>query len=175
MNSLKKLLVGAALGAFGVAALSGCSPASGTAAVVNGVVIPDSRITDYSEGCAVVLASQPQLQMTANELRPQMVMWAVLGEMSSQQAAQMGADAPTDAQVRDYMQQLGLGVLLTDERCAQAALGIARSDLIASGLGLQSASYLGAYDVELNPRYGNWDPANLTLAGSGSLSELAQS
>ncbi len=167
--------MGAALGIFGVAALTACSPASGTAALVNGVAIPDSRVTSFSEGCSVALRDDPQLALSPNELRPQLLVWAVLGEMSSQQAALMGAGAPSDSQIRDYMEQRGLSALLTDDRCAEAAVGIVRSDLIASSLGSQSDTYFDSYTVELNPRYGSWDQAKLSPTGSGSLSDLAKS
>ena len=173
MNSSKKLLVGAALGVFGAAALSGCSPASGTAALINGVAIPDSRVTAFSEGCSAVL-QDTQLAQSPNELRSQMVTWAVLDEMSRQKAAQMD-DPPTDTQLRDYVEQAGLNILLTDDRCAEAARGVARHDLIALGLGVNTEPYFGGYTVELNPRYGSWDATNLDVSGSGSLSEIANS
>lgn len=172
VKSCMKVLTGAALGVVGVAALSGCSPASGTAALVNDVAIPDARVTSFADGCSAVLASSPQLAQSPNQLRPQMVKWAVLDEMSRQQAEKMGSNAPDDAQMRDYIEQSGLSQLLGNGECAEAALGVARHDLIALSLGSNMDSYFGAYTVEVNPRYGTWDQANLAVSGSGSLSEL---
>ncbi len=168
---MNKHIARAALPLIGVAMLAGCSATGGTAAVVNDVVIPDSRVSSFAEGCSAVLQGSPQLAQSPNQLRPQMVKWAVLDEMSRQQAETMG-DAPSDDQLRDYVEQAGLGVLLTDERCSEATLGVARHDMIALNLGDKMASYFGAFDVELNPRYGEWNATDLQAGGSGSLSSL---
>lgn len=170
-SGMNKLIARAGIPLIGVALLAGCSATGGTAAVVNGVSIPDSRVTGFAEGCSTVLQGTPQLAQSANELRPQMVKWAVLDEMSRQQAAESD-EAPTEDQLREYVERAGLGVLLSDERCEQATLGVARHDLIALGLGEDMASYFGAFDIELNPRYGEWNATDLQAGGSGSLSSL---
>lgn len=168
MKKLTHLVIAPALG---VALLAGCSPNGSTAALVNDVQIPESRVTSYAEGCAAVLDNEGSIAENAAALRPQMLKWAVLGEMSRQQAAANGG--PSDDEMRDYVAEAGLTQLLENDACGEATLGVARHDLIALGLGADMASYFGAFDVELNPRYGHWDPARLEAGGSGSLSDAA--
>ncbi len=155
----------------GVALLAGCTPNGSTAAMVNGVAIPESRVNSYAEGCATLVQGEGTPEEVAIAIRPQMLKWAILGEMSGQQADSVGG--PTEDEMRVYVEESGLNELLSEPGCAEATLGVARHDLIALGLGSDMSSYFGAFDVELNPRYGQWDPTQLQAGGSGSLSEPA--
>lgn len=168
MKKLTHLLVAPVVG---VALLAGCSPNGSVAAIVNDVEIPESRVTSYANGCATMIEGDQSDTQKAAMVRPQMLKWAILGEMSRQQAEANGG--PTEEQMLAYVEEAGLQQLLTDPDCAEATLGVARHDLIALGLQADMASYFGAFDVELNPRYGVWDPARLEAAGSGSLSDVA--
>lgn len=165
MKKLTHLLVAPAVG---VALLAGCSPNGATAAIVNDVVIPEARVSSYADGCATMVQGDGSDAQKAAAVRPQMLKWAILGEMSRQQSESVGG--PTDEEMRAYVNEAGLAQLLTDPDCAEAALGVARHDLIALNAGADHASYFGSFDVELNPRYGQWDPAELEAVGSGSLS-----
>lgn len=157
----------------GVMLLAGCSPSGGTAAVVNGVPIPDSRITDYAQGCSAALAAVPgAAAQSANALRSGMVSWAVVGEMARQQAAATGNDFSNSA-LTSYIQSAGRAELMQDPRCAAALLGVARHDLFVQSLGNQVGNYLASQNIVLNPRYGVWDWNKLGPSGSGSLSQVA--
>lgn len=169
---MKKLAGRAVLPLLALSLFAGCSPTGGTAAVVNGVAIPDSQVTGFAEGCSAVLQEIPQLAQTPSQLRPQAITWAVLGEMSRQQVAAAGA-GPTDQQLRDYVTQAGLGVLLTDSRCAAAMMGLARHDIVGLTMGGDIGDYLESFEVEVNPRYGEWNMEDLRASGSGSLSQIA--
>lgn len=172
---MNKLIGRAVLPLLGLALLAGCSPTGGTAAFVNDVAVPDSRVSEFAEGCsAVLMDDESQLARTPNQLRSAMVQWAVLGEMSRQQLASMGIE-PTDEQLRNYLIRNGIGGMLDDPRCAEAALGLARHNVLVLSLGSNSGTYFDAYQVELNPRYGAWDPVTLVIVGSGSLSQVAGS
>lgn len=171
MSSMNKLVARAVLPLLGLSLLAGCAPTGGTAAIVNGVTIPDSRVTQYAEGCAVALANGGQAA-TPNQLRPQMAGVAVLGEMSRQQIALEG-DGPTDDQLRTEIRRLNGDYLLSDPRCEQATLGLMRYNLIAGSLGERWAESFGHFEVELNPRYGQWDWTAMAAGGSSSLSQLA--
>ncbi|GAA2181318.1 hypothetical protein GCM10009785_15730 [Brooklawnia cerclae] len=158
----------------GVVLLSGCTPSGGTAAVVNGVSIPDSLVTEYAEGCSAALAAEPQAtSQSANDLRAGMVSWAVVGEMAKQEAIRTGNDF-SDETLTSYIDSAGRSYLMSDSRCSQALLDVARHDLLVQSMGTADVSeYLESQDIVLNPRYGTWDWNQLGPSGSGSLSEVA--
>ncbi len=162
-----------AVSALAVTLMAGCSPAGGTAATVNGIPIRDSLVSSWAEGCAQALSNHPTLAQSAGSLRPQMAKWAILDQMSSQYIEQSGGAivTPSESELRDYVTQRGLGDLFSNEQCAQAAYGIARHDRLALSLGASASQYLTAFNVELNPRYGTWDPSVLGIIPSGSLSQ----
>lgn len=169
---MKKLMGRVALPLLGLSILAGCAPTGGTAAIVNDVTIPDSRVTQFAKGCAVALQNVGQ-PATANQLRTQMVGLAVLDEMSRQYVADAGV-GPTDDQLRSEIRRLDRDFLLSDPRCEQATLGLMRYNVIAISLGQDWADTFGKYQVELNPRYGQWDWSRLMGGGSGSLSQVAR-
>ncbi|MGI5951774.1 MAG: hypothetical protein ACOX61_08010 [Brooklawnia sp.] len=168
MKKLTALLVAPLAG---VALLAGCTPNGSTAAMVNEVAIPNSRVTSYADSCATLVQGDGTPEEIAADIRSEMLTWAILGEMSSQHADSFGG--PTEDEMRAYVEDSWANRLLSAPECAEAVLGLARHDLIALGLGSDIGSYFSAFDIEVNPRYGQWDLSRLEASGSGSLSEPA--
>lgn len=169
---MNKLVGRAVLPLLGLSLLAGCSPTGGTAAIVNGVAIPDSRVTSFAQGCSAALQDQsnPQAELEPNALRPTMLQLAVLDEMSRQQASG-DAQAPTDDQLLEEVRRRNGEQFLVDERCAEATTALMRHEHYLLTL---RDEYLGSYTVEMNPRYGVWDPDQLIAVGSSSLSTVDQ-
>ena len=92
---MKKLVGSVVLPILGLSLLAGCAPTGGTAAVVNGVSIPDSRVTEATDGCASVMRDfgVPEGQMHLQVLR-----WAVFDEVARQFVATSGLQ-PTEAEL----------------------------------------------------------------------------
>ena len=153
-------------------ALVGCSPSGGTAAVVNGVAIPDAQITQIAQGCAAQVEQQAGGELTAEQLRTQIVRWAIIGQMSKQYADQHHVDI-SDDQLREHIRANSSPELLEDPACEAAVLGVARHDLLSLSLQSNINDYILGNEIEVNPRYGTWDATRLTLVGSGSLSEMS--
>lgn len=163
-----KKLIGAACAVLAATMMTGCSPAGGTAAVVNGQAISDSQITTWSKGCDEALKSMGQ-QSDAATIRPIMVRWAVLAQSSNDYLADHPI-AGIDDQVDAYVRQSKLGPLLDQPACGQLIHEFGKHNLLVASLGANAEDYLGGIEVELNPRYGEWDAANLDLVAQNSLS-----
>jgi hypothetical protein len=168
---MKKLVGSVVLPVVGLALLAGCAPTGGTAAIVNGVAIPDSRIVQATEGCASVLR---EFGVTEGQMRLQVVRWAVIDEVASQFVATSDLK-PTDAEILAEARAEGAEAFLADARCGQLTSGVLRYNLLAAALaesGEEWPQTFRAPDIEINPRYGVWDPSSLTLVNTGSLSQL---
>lgn len=177
--------------------LSACAPTGATAAVVNGVVITNSQVNSVAQGCATAindsgLAAQ---EVTPDLIRADALQISILSEWAAQYVVDEAGEAdgladgesaasylqnnevsgeglPTEEEMLGTIEQSQQTYLLESEDCAAAMLGLARHNVLAYTAG---ADYFNqASEIEVNPRFGNWDPATLTVAGSGSLSELAQ-
>lgn len=167
---MKKLVGRAVLPLLGLSLLAGCTPTGGTAAIVNGVTIPDSRVTEFAKGCSVALENAGE-SVPPSLIRPDMVRWVVLGEVG-RQYVEAGGAGPTEEQLRTEIRRNGVDNLLSDARCEQGILGLMRYALIEYSLGQQGAeTTLHQYSIELNPRYGRWDWSQTNGVGSGSLSQ----
>lgn len=163
-----KLIGRAVLPLLGLSLLAGCASSGGTAAIVNGVVVPDSKVTSFSNGCSQIMMEKGEANATPQALRQQMVAIAVIEEMGKQQIASSG-QAPSEDEIMDELEERGLDVLLENADCAEAVTALARHNVLA----LSHDDYFGSYEVELNPRYGVWNPEMLTAGGSSSLSDAA--
>lgn len=163
----KKLRL-AGLPVIAAIALTGCANSGSTAAIVNGVAIPDSQVVEYAEACAT------PLRANANELRFDMVQWVVLGEMSEQYLEEHPDQRPSEADLVKYAEQHPtLQFAVADQGCRPAALAVTQHQVLALNLGSQAKEYIQDNEVTLNPRYGAWDAENQRPAPLDSLSEIA--
>ena len=89
---MKKLVGSVVLPILGLSLLAGCAPTGGTAAVVNGVSIPDSRVTEATDGCASVMRD---LGVPEGQMHLQVLRWAVFDEVARQFVAASGVDSVT--------------------------------------------------------------------------------
>ena len=170
---MKKLVGSVVLPVLGLSLLAGCAPTGGTAAVVNGVSIPDSRVTEATDGCASVMRD---LGVPEGQMHLQVLRWAVFDEVARQFVATSGLQ-PTEAELLAEARIEGAEELMADARCAQLVSGVLRYNLLAAALaqsGTQWPDTFGAPDIKINPRYGVWDPPDVTWAGTGSLSQFDQ-
>lgn len=153
--------------AIAALALAGCaSPA--TAVVVNGAEITERQVDKVSDGCATVYEN------TANDLRRDVVNNLLIGQLGFSVAKEHGVQI-TEAERLQFLQTTTAGqIMLSDEECAKMADGLAIYLLAMDRIG-QEAFITTAQEAEitLNPRYGIWDSEQGTVAGTGSLSELA--
>lgn len=152
-----------------VALLAGCSlPTPSVAVQVGTAKITETQVTNVAEGCGIVLA-QP-----AANLRRDVVVFLTRGELATQIAAANNIDlgrGVLDTFVRT--QAPGIVSYYEDDDCAQLADAAAKFEIVA-GTVADPAAVLALTDqieLQLNPRYGTWDPATLEASGTGSLSE----
>lgn len=88
---MKKLVGSVVLPILGLSLLAGCAPTGGTAAVVNGVSIPDSRVTEATDGCASVMRD---LGVPEGQMHLQVLRWAVFDEVARQFVAASACNRP---------------------------------------------------------------------------------
>ncbi|WP_139650869.1 hypothetical protein [Tessaracoccus massiliensis] len=150
--------------AAAVVLLAGCSPTPGTALVVDGTRYSENQITQISEACAEAM------NISAEQMnRRGIVGTLLLGGLFDS----FGADI-TDDQLQELGAQQGpeSEQLFTVDECRPLAL----ADVKVKMLGQLDQQFLfdgaNGLDVQLNPRYGKWEPTSPELIDmSGSLSE----
>lgn len=168
---MKKFARWVALPIVGVIGLSGCAHQGSTAAIVNGVEIPDSVIVDYAKACAPVLTQRNE----PNMIRFDMVQWVVLGEISDQYVAEHPDQRPSEDDVEAYAEQHPvLSHALREEGCRAVALDVAQYQVVALNLGGRAGDYIQGNEVLLNPRYGAWDPEKQAPNQLASLAGVAE-
>lgn len=166
---------------------------------VNGQVLTEARVTELSRTISDVAiaswkaqqeASQPAASRTPEEqaayetsLAKQQVAMApgkyrlsVVGASIQIQLAQDAAKAAnitvTDDQRKQVISDNGLSALSDNPVTKDLVNGLADVQVVFSDTnGLAAGKDAAAKAVvQLNPRYGTWDPTQLTLTGTGSLS-----
>lgn len=141
-------------------ALAGCSPAPTTAAEVGGTTISEATLTATHEGCTALGAQASR----ASVLSP-----LVIGEA----ARQVAADHDVDLSELDQLTagDPNIAPYMGNEDCARVGEAQGLLALLSSQLeqDVWIDAILGA-DINVNPRYGAWDPEAGTIGGSGSIS-----
>lgn len=150
--------------AAAVAMLAACSPVPSTVSLVNGERVSAEDLQRSIDGCA-------ELGYTTQELPvKQHVLFLTAGELVNQVAANHGIEF-AEGELRALAQQTQLAGVLGNEECARLSYPGVSLGLLTEAVGDEEIlSELRGADVEINPRYGEWDAETLSLVGSGSLS-----
>jgi predicted component of type VI protein secretion system len=156
---LVRVLVAALVGLL---ALAGCSTSPRVAAVVNGVEVPVSAVEQLQPALAPFL-SDSSAQSVAGML--------VAVELGRQLAANHQLTF-TDDDRAALKAQLPAELVALPET-ADFVAGYVDLNLVASSLGDAFTTEAAAIPVQVNPRFGTWDPDQFSLTGSGSLSSPA--
>lgn len=150
-------LVPALAAVTALAGLAACSPGPTVAAQVGDATIT-SALVDKSFTSCQDLGVQAPVATILTVL--------VYGEVAQGLASEYGL--PLENSVLD---QFVPAEALASDGCDDVFRAEASVNLIASELGEEIVlDALGNADVEVNPRFGAWDPQALGVAGSGSLS-----
>lgn len=147
-----------------VALLAACSPTPGTALVVEGNRYTENDITQIVDGCAEAL------NIPAEQMRRQGVVGTLLlGGMFDTFQADITDD---DLQTVGAQDMPGSEQLFSVEDCKPLAAANVKVQML-SQLDQQFVTEAAQkLDVQLNPRYGKWEPNTPQLLNtSGSLSE----
>lgn len=164
-----RVLVAGAVAAT-LLASAGCSVRAQTAFSVDDDVTTVSQVTDTVNGCAAAMG-EASSALSASAMADLMVQVQLTRAIAASQNVQVSDDDLTMLIQNGQIQGLPAS-LLSDPNCAQLAVGLALQAVIIS----QSSSdaYVAAaadHAVVVNPRFGTWDPSDLSLSGSGSLSQ----
>ena len=169
----------AALIAAGMVVLSGCATAGdpNVAVTVNGEVLTETRVTELSQAISEEQAAyETELDKQQVDVAPGKYRVAVVGAAIQAQlardAAKIANITVTDAQRQEVISQNGLSALSANPVTKDLVDGLANVQVVfTNASGLQAGKEAAAKaEVQLNPRYGTWDPSQLTLTGTGSLS-----
>lgn len=142
--------------------LAACSPTSGTAAAVDGTTLSESRVTQIIDGCVDASGGTAE-----NFPRRAIVQTFLIARLFDRVAA--NAEEITPESIAGVARQQ-YPALMDDEACSDLALDSIKTsflDQVDRALVIKQAQ---AADVDLNPRYGSWDPRSEGLFGSSSLS-----
>ncbi|MCL2653851.1 MAG: hypothetical protein FWD63_08725 [Propionibacteriaceae bacterium] len=165
----KARVLAALLAAASVLAFSGCSVRAQTAFTVDGEVTTMTQVNDTINGCAAAFGEQPST-LSAPSVTDAMIV-AQLSRVIAQEQKTQTSDADLTSMIQNG-QMPGLSPdFLTDPTCADLAVGLALQALLVFQMGTDP--FLAAvqnHAVAVNPRFGAWNPDDLTLSGSGSLS-----
>lgn len=151
-----------------VAALAGCSPAPGTAVVVDGKAYSRHDVRQAAESCATLLGLESNA-ITEPDAARGIALNGLIGEIE----AAYGEISPE--QLQAVATQFGTGgpAALRDEVCAPVLLGYTKFNLVRqSGAGAVLSEAVAETDVMLNPMYGSLVPDEQALFQSSSLSRL---
>lgn len=150
-----------------LAALVGCSPSPTVAADVAGTVITRAELNASHQGCASLGYDIP-----VNGILSLLVLSDALQVAADEAGVSLTAEEIDAAAAANQ----DLAGALSDPGCARAAktsvaLGLLSQKIDPAKI-LESVKKM---DIQVNPRFGQWDPTQATIEGSGSLSVLAKS
>lgn len=143
-------------------ALAGCGPSPSAAADVAGTRISESALTQAVDGCAA---------FGVDLTRPEMLRFLVVGEAVRATARDHGVNidqSEVDLMINSDPQA---ALMATDPACKKAVEANVVLSLLAPHMDeTELVDHVSSLDIEVNPRYGAWDPVTATVGGSGSLS-----
>lgn len=148
-----------------VALLAGCSPSPGTAAQVDGATVSESEVQSVMDGCealGIPVSEIPRAQFLSN---------LVMDHAAKKVANEQGV-AIDEALTTSYLQQNPqFAPYMGNEECAKLVEPIGTLIALQDHMDTQQLTdELGKVDIEVNPRYGAWDPEQQQITGSGSMS-----
>lgn len=151
------------------ALFAGCSPMPSTAAQVGDTRISESQVDGVVAGCESVGIGPNQVD------RNTLVMSEILGAVAEEIAADLGHSVTDEEALAVLRQTSGDSPVLRDPECARIAAAGSKLQILVSKLGEDAdmavlQQMFEDVDVELNPRYGRWDPAGDGVTGTGSMS-----
>ena len=146
-------------------ALGACSPSASTAAVLGGEVITEASVDAALAGCAEALSID-----TSQLVRQGAVQTMALASVFDSVVAQFGEF--TDEQVEELGTSQGgqQADMLANEDCHRLALDSVKVSLLGQLDQQVVTQALTAADIEVNPRYGRWNPTSQNLFDSASIS-----
>ena len=147
-------------------ALTGCVASPTTAAVVDGQVTISERSVQQATDAVVAAFDAP-----VTEARSFAINRLIQGALAERMAASNGITL-SDAQREQVIAgQEQLVALVAQPGGVDVAHDWIDISIVAEALGDESLlTEVAKHDVVVNPRYGAWDPAQISTAGSGSLS-----
>lgn len=155
-------LAPAAAALVALAATVGCSPTPTTAAQVGGTTISESELSASLDDCLA-------LGLQANS--QQVLVPLVIGEIMDQIGEEYGTPVPEDLIRQMAESDPNLSLVYNSDGCDKVARAQITYSLLVAELGNEAVhEAVDTTDVQVNPRYGQWDPQNFSIAGSGSLS-----
>ncbi|GAA1388449.1 hypothetical protein [Luteococcus peritonei] len=146
--------------------MAGCAtPSGGTAFDVDGTRTSVEQVDTAAEGCARLT------QTPAEQIHTQVAQMLLSGSMADAISERAGVPI-TNQMIAKPVKALRGEQLMTDPDCKVAVESLARYAAINDTLGeAKSRNQVKALDVQVNPRYGNWNPSAGTFTGqTGSLS-----
>jgi len=158
------------LTAASLLAFSGCSVRAQTAFSVNGTVTTMTQLNDTVNGCATAFGEAPS-DLSASAVANAMVMAQISRDIAQQQNTQT-SEADLASMIQTGQIQGLTPSMVNDPNCGSLAVGMALQMLLMYQMGTnQFLAAAQSYNVVINPRFGTWNTSNLTLTGSGSLSQ----
>lgn len=162
---LKHLIVPA----MAAAALVGCSPAPGTAVVVDGKTYSRQDVRKAAESCAAILGLENPV--SEKDAAQNIALDGLISEVE-EAYGEIGPE-----QLRALAEQFGEGgqAALRDETCAPVLRGYLKYSLVRqSGAEAVLAQAVAETDVVINPIYGDLATSGPSIFQSSSLSQLSQ-
>lgn len=146
-------------------ALTGCARTPATLGSVNGTSISSAQLERTVDGCAEAFEQSAGQPLNITQARYEIAVWLIAGEMARQVEANSDIEV-TDREIDDYLQaKPAMGAMRSNAQCEQALGELARYQII--GMQLQKTpqwtDYMSNVDVQVNPRYGVWNPQTLEI------------
>jgi len=155
--------------AIALLATTGCAVRAHTAFEINDVATSNDQVTSMANHCGSVVQPFPWSNMSA--LVSDMIHAELAREVAQSQNLSF-----SDDELRMPIENDKFGdqykAMLADPICEQLALGLTLEQAAKESLGTDTyIEIAGQIPVAINPRFGTWNAADLTVDGSGSLSK----
>lgn len=153
------------------ALFAGCSPMPSTAVQVGDTRVTEAQVDRVVVGCESVGIGPDQVD------RRTLVMSEILGAVAVEIATELDQTVTDEEALAVLRETAGESPALNDPECARIAAAGSKLQILVTKLGDDAdiamlQEMFEAVPVDLNPRYGQWDPAGEGVTGTGSMSVL---
>ena len=159
-------------------ACTGCASPS-TAFSVDGTPVSQAQVDQVAASCQKAFNQGATTPISLADMRVQSVQWQLGGTIGEVVAKRLSVTFSQDDLLTVINQSPNGPALMRDALCQQTMYNFATAAVLRYQVGAaQFAAQVAKLNIEVNPRYGSFDPSSFIstgngLTGAGSLSQLA--
>lgn len=168
-------LMACGLPVIALSLVTACTPSPSTAVQVGDQRATVSQVNDYVPGCQEAIQRSQSRTLSDGLVAREVTSWMTDGMVAQELMDQQGWVVDENTYRQAYAANGNAQLVSSNQDCSEAVSGMVWLSALVLQHGTDEVvSAAKDLDITVNPRYGTWDPDELRISGTGSLSEVSK-